>query len=114
VVTGRVLRDGRPVAGVSMGLLQRDRGIEKDLGELRNRTDDRGRFGFSGGFADQELSAGAITGSLENHGAITPRALRTGTDGTAIDLGDLEIKRGRKLAGRVVTADGKAIPPRTQ
>ena len=35
-----------------------------------------------------------------------------GDDSSAIDLGHFEIKRGRRLAGRVVFADGKAIPDR--
>ena len=110
VVTGRVLRDGKPVAGVSMGLLQMTRGGDDYLGELTVMTDNQGRFRFDHAFTDQEFSAHTVTGSLANHGAITPRMFRTGADGSAIDLGEFEVKRGRRLAGRVVFADGKAIP----
>jgi thiol-disulfide isomerase/thioredoxin len=114
VVTGRVLRDGKPVAGVSMGLLQMTRGVDDYLGDLTVMTDDQGRFRFEHAFTDQEFSAHAVTGSLENHGAIIPRMFRTGADGSAINLGEFEVKRSRRLAGRVVFADGKAIPERTQ
>ena len=113
VVTGRVLRDGQPVAGVSMGLHQVKRGIDDYLGELKVMTDDQGRFRFDHAFADQEFSAAAVTGSLRDHGAISPRVFRTVADGSTVDLGDFEVKRGRKLAGRVVFTDGKAIPDRT-
>jgi RNA polymerase sigma-70 factor (ECF subfamily) len=114
VVTGRVLRDGKPVAGASMGLRQSSRGMDEYLGELRAKTDDQGRFHFDHAFADQEFSAYAVTGSLANHGVITPRVFRTAGDGTAIDLGEFEVKRSRRLAGRVVFSDGKAVPQRTQ
>jgi RNA polymerase sigma-70 factor (ECF subfamily) len=113
VVTGRVLRDGKPVAGIAIGLQQKSRGMDDYLGDLQAKTDDQGRFRFDHAFADQEFSAYAVTGSLADHGAIIPRAFRTGADGSAIDLDDFEVKRGRKLAGRVVFADGKAIPART-
>ena len=36
-------------------------------------TDDQGRFRFDHAFTDQEFSAHTVTGSLDNHGAITPR-----------------------------------------
>jgi hypothetical protein len=113
-VTGRVLRDGKPVSGVPIGLLQMERGSDDYLGDLRAATDDQGRFRFDHAFAEQEFSASAVTGSLKDHGAITPRTFRTGADGSAIDLGDFEVKPGRRLAGRVIFADGKAIPERTQ
>ena len=113
VVTGRVLRDGKPVAGVAMGLQQMNRGMDEYLGELKAKTDEQGRFRFDHAFADQELSAYAVTGSLKDNGAITPRVFRTVADGSTVDLGDFEVKRGRRLAGRVVFSDGKAIPART-
>ncbi len=114
VVTGRVLRDGKSVAGVAMGLQQKNRGMDEYLGELKVLTDNQGRFRFDHAFADQGFSAYAVTGSLPDHGAITPRTFLTGADGSAIDLGDFEVKHGRRLAGRVVFADGKAIPQGTQ
>ena len=83
------------------------------LGNLEAATDAGGRFRFPHAFPDQEFHLYAKTGGLADHGAITPRAFKTADDGTAIDLGDLEVSPGRKLAGRVVFADGKAIPPGT-
>jgi RNA polymerase sigma factor (sigma-70 family) len=113
LVTGRVLRDGKPVADVSMGLQQMNRDMDDYLGELKAKTDEQGRFHFDHAFADQEMSAYAVTGSLNDHGAIKPRNFRTVADGSTVDLGDFEVKPGRTLAGRVVFSDGKPVPART-
>jgi hypothetical protein len=113
-VTGRVFRDGQPVADVRMSLQQIQRGMDTYLGDLVVISDDQGRFRFEHAFAEQELAIGAVIGSLANRGAIAPRTFRTGADGSAIDLGDIEVKPGRRLAGRVVFADGKTIPARAQ
>ena len=115
VVTGRVIRDGRPVPGASMGLAQIGQGrtMDRFLGDLSTKTGPDGRFRFEHAFAEQDLTAFAQTGGFLNHGAVSPRTLRTGGDGATVDLGDLEVKPGRKLAGRVVFSDGKAIPPGT-
>jgi thiol-disulfide isomerase/thioredoxin len=114
VVTGRVIRDGKPVPGVPLAIYQMENGMGKYLGHLETTTDAEGRFRFSHAFTGQEFHLYAKTGSLADHGAITPRAFRTAGDGTAIELGVLEVRPGRKLAGRVVFADGKAIPAGTK
>ncbi len=114
IVTGRVIRDGKPVAGVAMGLQQTQRSLDDYLGDLDARTDAQGRFRFEHVFTDQGFAVGAVTGSLNDHGAVTPRTSQTGADGSVIDLGDFEVQRGRRLAGRVIFADGKAIPAGTQ
>jgi hypothetical protein len=97
-----------------MGLLQVDRRIDGYLGELQAKTDEEGRFRFPHAFAEQDLSAFAPTGSLKDAGAVIPVKFKTGGDGTTVDLGDLEVRRGRTLAGRVTFADGKAIPPNVE
>ena len=110
VVTGRVLRDGKPgrrrLDGTPPGdtrhgqLSWRPRGQDRRPGPVPLRTRLR-RPGILCQCGHRQP---------EDHGAITPRIFRTGADGSTVDLGDFEVKRGRRLAGRVVFADGKAIP----
>ena len=113
-VTGRVLRGGKPVSGVEMGLQQQQRHMDKYLGTFEARTDDLGRFRFEHVYADQDLYVYTKTGGLPDHAAIRPRACRSGDDGSTLDLGDFRVEPGRRLAGRVAFADGKAIPPGTK
>ncbi len=113
-VSGRLVRDGRPVAGASMGLLQVERTMDKYLGQLEAKTDAEGRFRFAHAFTDQDFHAYMMTGNLKGGGVVVPRPLRVGGDGTAVDLGDVEVKPGRRISGRVAFSDGKAIPPKTR
>ena len=113
VVTGRVIREGKPVSEVPLAIYQMQRGMDHFLGNLETTTDAQGRFRFPHAFPGHEFHLYAKTGSLANHGAITPRAFKTEGDGSSIDLGDLEVRPGRRLAGRVVFSDGKAIPSGT-
>jgi thiol-disulfide isomerase/thioredoxin len=110
VVTGRVLDKGSPVKGVTVGLVQTQRYMDRFLDVLRATTDEQGRFRIAHAFADEEFWAFATVASLQGRGAIPSRKVRTGADGTALDLGDFEVRPGRKLAGRVVFTDGKAVP----
>jgi hypothetical protein len=96
-----------------MAIHQISRGMDGYLGSLTAKTDVEGRFRIEHAYTDQEFRAYAATGSLADHGAINPVTLKTGGDGTSVDLGDLQVRPGLKIAGRLVFADGKAIPPGT-
>jgi RNA polymerase sigma factor (sigma-70 family) len=112
-VTGRVLRNGKPVAGVPMSIHQLARGMDNYLGSLTAKTDAEGRFRIEHAYTEQEFRAYTATASLADHGAINPVTVKTGGDGTSVDLGDLKVLPGLKIAGRVVFSDGKAVPPGT-
>ena len=114
-VAGRVVRDGRPVAGLPVGLSQIEANRHDDgfLGFPATTTDRDGRFRFEHAFADQELILGVQIGHLKGGETVPPVSFRGGGDGSAVDLGDLAIVPGRRLGGRVAFADGKAIPPGT-
>jgi hypothetical protein len=46
-VTGRVIRNGRPLADVGLGLVQINRNVEVSLGHFEFGTDRDGRFAFA-------------------------------------------------------------------
>ncbi|HWE37960.1 MAG TPA: sigma-70 family RNA polymerase sigma factor [Isosphaeraceae bacterium] len=113
-VTGRLVRDGKPVANVPLGIGQIRGFMDHFLGHLGSRTGADGRFRFEHAFTDDEFTAYARTGGLPGGGSVVPRKFKTEGDGTSVDLGDMEVHAGRTLAGRIVFADGRAIPPRTK
>ncbi len=113
-VSGRLVRDGKPVAGVPVGLGQVSGFMDHFLGHLESKTGADGRFRFEHAYTDDEFHAYARTGGLPGGGSVVPRKFKTEGDGTSIDLGDMEVRAGRTLAGRIVFSDGRAIPPRTK
>jgi RNA polymerase sigma-70 factor (ECF subfamily) len=110
VVTGRVLHRGKGAPDIALGPVQVQRGMDHFIEVLKAKTDREGRFRFDHVFAGDEFWVYATVASLQDRGAIPSRKLRTGADGTEVNLGDLEVRPGRTLAGRVVFADGKALP----
>ncbi len=110
-VAGRIVRDGKPVAGASIGLDYVDRDDSPSLaGVPQAKTDERGAFRFAHMLPETDFWVYAKVGSLDDQGALIPGRVHTTEDGSTVDLGDLQARRGRTLAGRVVTSDGKPLP----
>jgi RNA polymerase sigma factor (sigma-70 family) len=115
-VTGRVLKDGKPVAGVLMALRAgKARRFEPPPPELGSQpgkitTDANGSFRFPHVPPQQDWRAYAKLGSLPDGGVIIPVGFRTTANGTSVDIGELHVEKGRALAGRIVCSDGKAVP----
>ncbi|MHC5541515.1 redoxin domain-containing protein, partial [Singulisphaera rosea] len=105
-VKGRLARDGKPVADIPITLQQAAGDWEGSPIYLETRTDAQGRFLFPHAGAARAMSLAATTGSFKDQGAFVPRRFKSGTDGTTVELGDLEVRAGRRLAGRVVFSDG--------
>ncbi len=105
VVTGRIVRDGKPVPGATIGL----RGFDV-LESPEVKADALGRFRFPHVPANSPCWAYVPPGSLERAGAFVPRSLQTAAEDSAIDVGDLTVGPGRTVSGRVVLADGKPLP----
>jgi hypothetical protein len=113
-VTGTVLKDGKPVAGVALGLVQKDRRSEAFLGDLTIATDAKGRFRFQNVGPDEVYFVYGLMDSCRRYGAIPVRQVRVSASGTEKDLGTLHVQPGHKLSGRVILADGKPVPEGTR
>jgi hypothetical protein len=74
------------------------------------KSDREGSFVFRNLPEDAEFWVRSRVGNLPDEGSFAPRKLRTGVDKTEVDLGDVEVRRGRELSGQVIFSDGK--PPR--
>jgi hypothetical protein len=113
-VTGRLVKDGRPVADALIGLVQADRSSGRFLGALEIGTDEEGRFTFMNVAANDGYYVYGLMPSLKDRGALPVKPVRVSTDGTAVNLSDLVLVPGHTISGRVILSDGKAIPPDTR
>jgi hypothetical protein len=52
--------------------------------------------------------------SLKGIGSIPIRNVRSEAHGSTLDVGDMQVQPGFQLAGRIVLADGKPVPPETR
>jgi len=104
-ITGRLMKDGKPVLDAGIGIY----GVKGGdfLDGFSVVTDGNGRFIFSGLPANEEFYLFSIIRSLRELGALPRRHVRTGDEGTRIDLGDLNLARGYTISGRVQMTDGE-------
>ncbi len=115
-VTGRVLKEGKPVAAVLMALThakaERFEPGPPDLGSppAKIKTGADGSFRFSHVQAERDWRACAQLGSLPDGGVLISVGFRTTGNGTSVDIGELHVEKGRTLAGRIVCSDGKNAP----
>ncbi len=110
-VTGRVVKNGKPLVGVVIGLKHCDTDFELGPGAgSETSTDAHGYFRLSHILADAEFWAYAKIGSVPGDGAVSPQRIQTSEHGTTTDIGELHAEQGRMLAGRVVCSDGKPVP----
>lgn len=114
-VTGRLLRDGQPVAGASVSMNTEDRSSEVFMRGFDVATDSEGRFSLPNIPANNRFVFYTKMKEMqEQGGALTPQRVTTGADGTTANLGDLKIGPAYSLKGRIVTADNQPLPNRTR
>lgn len=107
-LTGRLLKDGQPVPDAGIGIYDVTTG--GFLNNYSTVTDENGRFAFSGLSAHEEFYLFGIMRSLRELGALPRHHVKTGDDGTRIELGDLSLVKGYTISGRVQMRNGKPTP----
>jgi len=112
--TGRLVRDGKPVPDVEVGLVQADRSSQTFLGATVIGTDKDGRFTFPNVHPDDGYFIYGIMGSFKSGHAVAARPIRVGGEGTTTDVGALPVVGGHRIKGRIILSDDKPIPPKTR
>ena len=94
-LTGRIERDGQPVAGYALGLTLEEQRAGTNLGTLSIASDASGRFTFVN---VPSAARHLLYGELSNlgKGALAQRSVATGVDDSTLDLGVLALERIRK------------------
>jgi uncharacterized GH25 family protein len=113
-LTGRLLKNGKPLKGVALGVVSKDRSIENFTGDFVIGTMDNGDFLFSNLPPNRHYYLYGIMSSLTNHGAVPLRLVHVEGDGSTKNVGELNVVPGLRLAGQVKLADGSKLPPNTR
>jgi hypothetical protein len=110
IVRGRVLKDGKPLAGVRVGVAGSERSSEVFAGHYETATGADGSFAFNHLPANTAWYFYGTMGSFKPHGSLAPTLVQTSSDGETMDLGDRDVLPGLRLAGRVQTRHGEPLP----
>lgn len=113
-VTGRIVRDGRPLEGVSVGAGTTDRACGSYFDGYEATTDENGNFRILNVPPDREFVLFTTMNSLHGNAGLPNRIFTTGDSGAVNNLGELKVQPAFKVAGRIVLSDGKPIPRGTK
>ena len=79
--------------------------------DLRSETDDSGLFRFPRVVPATDFWLFVEVGSsLPDDDAVMPVRVQTKDDGSTMDVGELPIRKGHRLAGKIICSDGKNVP----
>jgi hypothetical protein len=108
-VSGRVTLKGEPARGVMVILQTQNQGPSN---APRGRTDESGRFNFTGipagRYSVSALTPGYVSPEDGNFPGMRGKTLNL-TDGEKVENVDLDIKRGGVIAGRVADSQGRPV-----
>jgi hypothetical protein len=115
-VRGRILKDGKPLAGIAVGLVQCDRGATQFLGVCRIGANGMGRFTFVNVHSNCDYFVYTAMGDAARLGGIVlPQRVSVGADGTTKDVSDLSMSIAvHRVSGHVTLTDGKPVPGGTR
>jgi uncharacterized GH25 family protein len=118
VIRGRLVEHGKPVSGAEIGLIAREQGgfgadlnmVGNAYAEMKIGTQDDGSFAITGVPTLGEWYVYGKMESIASRGATEPVVCTTKRNNELVDVGELEVKPGYRLRGKVVLSDGKPVP----
>jgi hypothetical protein len=116
VIRGRLVREGKPLGGMEIGLIARHRGMTpvdehmgNPYGEIRIGTQPDGTFAIANVPKGVEWYLYGKMESLAALGATPSLECVTKDDGEDVNLGDIPVNPALRLRGKVFLSDGKPI-----
>jgi hypothetical protein len=117
-VKGRLVEDGKPVADAEIGMIGYERGgfgpalklVGDPYPEIRVGTQQDGTFIISDVPTGVQWLIYSKMESVSTRGASEPKSCRTTRPNELVDVGEISLRPGNRLQGRVVLSDGKSIP----
>jgi peroxiredoxin/protocatechuate 3,4-dioxygenase beta subunit len=113
-VKGRLVKDGKPLSGIEIGISGVEREASVYIGDYSVGTDKDGKFLFVNLPPNHQYLVYGKMASLRDHGSLPAVPKSIGKDGELLDVGDLIVAPGFKLAGQIRLTDGKPVPPKTR
>jgi hypothetical protein len=111
-VRGRLIYKGKPVAGAEVALKPHDASPGRWYPEVRIGTQKDGTFAITNVPPGRVWLVYPTMESLAQHrAAADPIVCETKSDGQKVDLGDIHLKSAHTLSGKIILAEGMAMPP---
>jgi hypothetical protein len=122
LVSGRVAKDGKPVAGIEIALMPKEPwtgGANLDIkgsayDEIRIGTRDDGSFSIPNVPAPEQWELFATMESTSAEGTTDPIPVSTARDNEELNVGNIEVSRGFHLRGKLTPIERKPIPQGTR
>jgi hypothetical protein len=113
---GRILKDGKPLAGMLVSLVQCDLGGDTFIGCHSVATDAEGRYTFENLRPKDDYYVFISMDNAARLGKIMlPKRISVGDDGTTTDAGDGSVADPiYRVSGRAILTDGKPLPKNTR
>jgi uncharacterized GH25 family protein len=116
-IRGRLVRDGKPVGNAEIGLIAQERGgfgpqftiVGSPYSEVRVGTQEDGSFAISNVPTQVKWYVYAKMESVARRGATEPKACATTQPQEIVNVGDIQLRPGYHLKGRVLLTDGKSV-----
>lgn len=117
-IRGRLMQDGKPVGNAEIGLIGQRRGgfgpqltiIGTPYSELRVGTQEDGSFTLSNVPVQTNWYIYAKMDSVASRGATEPKACATTRPEETVNVGEIQLRPGYHLEGKVLLSDGKSVP----
>jgi len=114
-VIGRLVRRGQPVAGMSIAVVQTDRGSSNGIfiAAVGDVTDAKGAFEFRNLPPEQQYCIYSVAGDAkrtQSDHILTVRTFEVPESGATRDLDSLEVAEPISIRGRVERVDGQPLP----
>ena len=116
-IRGRLVGDGKPVGNAEIGLIAQERGgfgpqfniVGSPYSEVRVGTQEDGSFVISNVPTQVQWYVYAKMESVARRGATEPKACATTRPQEIVNVGDIQLRPGYHLKGRVLLSDGKSV-----
>lgn len=111
-IRGRLVYGDQPVAGAEVALIPHDSTVGRWFPDLRIGTQNNGSFAITNVPPDRIWLLAPTMESLASRGiGAGPLVCKTTHDGEDINLGVIHLKQAHTVAGKVVLADRRPVPP---
>ncbi len=109
-IRGKLVKDGKPVAGITVGARESDRAFERRTEDREAVTDEQGVFIIEHVSSSDDYLVYAKMKSAGALGAMSMQAIKMEGDGQTTDLGAVALESGCVVAGRIRAEEGAALP----